>query len=237
MPGTLRNICMSVSLSGFQAGFVSSSTDTSTMSWCVLDSSLYWWFRLWCLRGFLVGCARFVCRGWEGSLLSFFPGWGFWDFFSSQVAPHWLLMHWGGFHDSKYDSQSHVLDFVQPTLVGLGGRSPHSGCILHGCSYCCCVHFGQKWWVSTPGSSCKLSHQGLFLQTTSLHLLYLWLPVSRVSSFTPRKVGVSVWGMISSFSRTLICSFEVEREKRVLFALLVFISRGPSPVSTCWYHW
>ena len=25
----------------------------------------------------------------------------------------------GGFHGSKYDSQSHVLDFVQPALVGL----------------------------------------------------------------------------------------------------------------------
>ena len=70
MPGTLRNICMSASLSGFQAGSVSSSIGTSTMSWCVLDSSLYWWFRLWRLRRFLVGCARFVCRG---SLLSFSP--------------------------------------------------------------------------------------------------------------------------------------------------------------------
>ena len=49
--------------------------------------------------------------------------------------------------------------------------------------------------------------------------------VSRVSSFTPRKVGVSVWDTISSFSHSLICSFEVEREKRVLFVLLVFISR------------
>ena len=43
------------------------------MSWCVLDSSLYWWFRLWRLRRFLVGCARYVCRGWESSLLSFSP--------------------------------------------------------------------------------------------------------------------------------------------------------------------
>ena len=73
MSGTLRNICMSASLSGFQAGSVSSSTGTSTMSWCVLDRSLYWWFRLWRLRQILVGCAGFVCRGWEGSLLSFSP--------------------------------------------------------------------------------------------------------------------------------------------------------------------
>ena len=91
MPGTLRNICMSVSLSGFQAGSVSSSIGTSTMSWCVLDSSLYWWFRLWRLRRFFVGCARFV-RGWEGSLLSFSP----WTrilrlLLLSQVAPHWLF--------------------------------------------------------------------------------------------------------------------------------------------------
>ena len=49
-PGTLRNICMSASLSGFRAGFVSSSIGSSAMSWCVLDSSLYWWFRLWRLR-------------------------------------------------------------------------------------------------------------------------------------------------------------------------------------------
>ena len=54
--------------------------------------------------------------------------------------------------------------------------------------------------------------------------------VSHVSSFTPRKVGVSVWGTISSFSSSLICSFEVEREKRVLFVLLVFISRPQSSV-------
>ena len=41
--------------------------------------------------------------------------------------------------------------------------------------------------------------------------------VSHVSSFTPRKVGVSVWGTISSFSRSLICSFHVE-ESAVCFA-------------------
>ena len=64
---------MSVSLSGFQAGSVSSSIGTSTMSWYVLDSSLYWWFRRWRLMRFWVGCVRFVCRGWEGSLLSFSP--------------------------------------------------------------------------------------------------------------------------------------------------------------------
>ena len=148
MPGMLRNICMSMSLSGFQAGSVSSSIGTSTMSWCVLDSSLYWWFRLWRLRRFLVGCARFVCRGWEGSLLSF---------------SHWmrilrlLLLSSGstlaGFspchalgwlHGSKYDSHSYVLDFVQPVLVGLGSCTPRSGCILHGWSYCCCVDFGRN---------------------------------------------------------------------------------------------
>ena len=117
IPGTLRNVCMSASLSGFQAGSVSSSIGTSTMSWCVLDSSLYWWFRLWRLRRFLVGCARFVRRGFKAAFSVFLPGWGFWDFFSSQVALHWLFffprdMHRGGFHGSKYDSQSHVLDFV-----------------------------------------------------------------------------------------------------------------------------
>ena len=47
--------------------------------------------------------------------------------------------------------------------------------------------------------------------------------VSRVSTFTPRKVGLSVWGTISPFSHSLICSFDVERKKRVLFVLLVFI--------------
>ena len=73
MPGILRNICMSVSLSGFQAGSVSSSTGTSTMSLCVLDSSLYWWFRLWRLRRFLVGCARFVLDGGKAAFLVFLP--------------------------------------------------------------------------------------------------------------------------------------------------------------------
>ena len=139
MPGTLRNICMSSSLSGFQTGSVSSSTSTSTMSWCVLDSSLYWWVRLWRLRRFLVGCARFVCRGWEGSLLSFSPWMRILRLLllssGSTLAVFFFffhVMHKGGFHGSKYDSQSHVLDFVQPALVGLGSRSPRSGCILHG---------------------------------------------------------------------------------------------------------
>ena len=61
------------SLSGFQAGSVSSSVGASTMHWCFLHSSLYWWFRFWPLERFLMGCARFACRGWEGSLLSFSP--------------------------------------------------------------------------------------------------------------------------------------------------------------------
>ena len=73
MPGALRNICMSASLSDLQSGSVSSSIGASTMFWCFLYSSLYWWFRLWCSRRLLVGCARLVCRGWEGSLLSFSP--------------------------------------------------------------------------------------------------------------------------------------------------------------------
>ena len=73
MPGTLRNTCTSASLSGLQAGSVRSSTGASTLSWCFLDSSLYWWFRLWRLSRFLVGCASYFCRGWEGSLLSFSP--------------------------------------------------------------------------------------------------------------------------------------------------------------------
>ena len=163
MPGTLRKICMSVSLSGCQAGSVSSSIGTSTMSWCVLDSSLYWWFRLWRLRQFWWVVSGLRVEGGKAAFLVFLPEWGFWDFFSSQVVPHWLffhVMHWGGFHGSKYDSQSHVLDFVQPALAGLGSRSPCSGCIIHGWSYCCCVDFGQNWWVGTPGSSCELSHQG-----------------------------------------------------------------------------
>ena len=150
MPGTLRKKnCMAVSLSGCQAGSVSSSTGTSTMFWCVLDSSLYWWFRLWRLRRFLVGCARFVCRGWEGSLLSFFS---LNEDFETSSPLKWFYigcffsMSCTGvvFHSSRYDSQIHVLDFVQPALVGLGSRSPCSGCILHGWSYCCCVDFGQN---------------------------------------------------------------------------------------------
>ena len=73
MPGTRRNICTSASLSGLQAGSVSSSIGVSIMSWCFLLSSFYWWFRLWCIRRCLVGCAKFVCRRWERSLLSFSP--------------------------------------------------------------------------------------------------------------------------------------------------------------------
>ena len=68
-----------------------------------------------------MGCARFVCRGWEGSLLSFSP----WMrilrilLFSSgsTLAVFFRVMHWGGFNGSKYDSQSHVLDFFQPAVL------------------------------------------------------------------------------------------------------------------------
>ena len=48
MPGTLRNICTSASLSGSQAGSVSSSIGAATMSWCFPHSSSYWWFWLRC---------------------------------------------------------------------------------------------------------------------------------------------------------------------------------------------
>ena len=76
MPGTLRNICMSVSLLDFQAGSVSSSIGTSArqdlsaallvhpqclgVSWTVLCTGGSGFD---VLRRFLVGCARFVCRG------------------------------------------------------------------------------------------------------------------------------------------------------------------------------
>ena len=75
-----------------------------------------------------MGCARFVYKGWEGSLLSFFSLDE--DFETSPLK--WLhigcffhVMHWGGFHGSKYDSQSHVLDFVQPALVGTNKPGQH----------------------------------------------------------------------------------------------------------------
>ena len=57
MPGTLRNVCMSAFI----------------MAWCMLDSSLYWRFRLWHSSRFMEGCARLLCRGREGSLLSISP--------------------------------------------------------------------------------------------------------------------------------------------------------------------
>ena len=55
------------------------------------------------------------------------------------------VVHLGGVHGSNYDSQGHVLDFVQPALVGFGNRCPRSGCILHGWPHCCKVNFGQNW--------------------------------------------------------------------------------------------
>ena len=137
------------SLPGFQAQSVSSSICTCTMSWCVLDSSLYWWFRLWRLRRFLGSCVRFVCRGWEASLFSFSPWMRILRLLllssgSTLAGVFFHVMQWGGFHGSKYDSQSHVLHFVQPVLIGLGSCSPCSGCTLHGWSYCCCIDFGQN---------------------------------------------------------------------------------------------
>ena len=87
-----------------------------------------------------MGCARFVCRGWEGSLLSFSPwmrilrllevlllssGCTLAVFSMTCIGPR------GGFHGSRYDWQSHVLDFVWPVLVGIGSCSPCSGCISH----------------------------------------------------------------------------------------------------------
>ena len=95
-----------------------------------------------------MGCARFVCRRWEGSLLSSSPWMRVLRLLllssGSTLAVFSHVIRWGSFHGSKYDSQSHVLDFVQPALVGLGSHSPRSGCILHGWSYCCYVNFGQN---------------------------------------------------------------------------------------------
>ena len=105
------------------------------MSWCFLDSPLYWWLRLWRLRRFLVGCPSCVCRGWEGSLLSFSPWMKFLSLLLLSTGSTmavccccycWLffhVMHRGGFYGSKYDSQGHVLDFVQPALIDLGSHS------------------------------------------------------------------------------------------------------------------
>ena len=94
-----------------------------------------------------MGCARFVCRGWEGSLLSFSPWMRILRLLlsgGSAVAVFFHVMQWGGFNGSKHDSQGHVLDFVQPALIGFGSRSPRSGCLLYCWSYCCCVNFGQN---------------------------------------------------------------------------------------------
>ena len=69
MPGTLRNVCMSASLSGFQAGSVSSSADRSTMSWCVLGSSLYWWSRLCAWGDFWWAVPGLCVEGGKAALL------------------------------------------------------------------------------------------------------------------------------------------------------------------------
>ena len=36
-------------------------------------------------------------------------------------------------------THGHILDFIQPALVGLGSHSPCGRCILHGWSHCHCV--------------------------------------------------------------------------------------------------
>ena len=175
------------------------------MSWCFLDSSLYWWLRLWHLRLFLVGWARFVCRGWEGSLLSFSP------------CMRFLRL---------------LLSSVQPAHIGPGSRSTRSGRILHGWSYCCYVHFGQNWWVDTPGSS----HQGKFLHTASLHLLYLRLPDKSCASLTPRKVGCLSGAR--SHPSAAVLSVPLRRKGRRECCLFCHcLSQGPIPASTCWYYW
>ena len=70
-----------------------------------------------------MGCARFVCRAWEGKRLSFSP----WmrilkplllssDSTLAVFSLH--VMHWGGFHGPKDGWQG------WPAFVGLRSRSP-----------------------------------------------------------------------------------------------------------------
>ena len=60
MPGTLRNVCMSASLSRFQEGYVSGSIGASTMPWCVLDSFIVLAVRALALEAIFGGLCQ-VC--------------------------------------------------------------------------------------------------------------------------------------------------------------------------------
>ena len=180
-----------------------------------------------------MGCARFVCRGWEGSLLSFSPWMRILRLLllsSGSTLAFFHVMHSGGFHGSKYDSQSLVLDFVQPALVGLSSRS------LYRDAYTMVGRTVAVYtFVRIDESSPQVVPASFLIKASFCRLLLpifsiCGFQVSRVSSFTPRKMRVSVWGTISSFSCSFICSFVVEREKRVLFVLLIFISRPQSSV-------
>ena len=133
-------------------------------------------------------------------------------------------MHWDGFHGSKYDSQGHVLDFVQPALVSLAAV-PHTVDVYCMVGSTVAVFAPQ---VVSASFLIKARFCRLFLFIFSI----CGFQVSRVSSFILMIVWVSVWGTISSFSCNFIKIFEVEREKRVLFVLPMFMSR-PIPVSDC----
>ena len=83
------------------------------------------------------------------------------------------------------------------------------------------------WIHFLPVSSCELLIKASFSPSSQS----CGFKASCMSSFTSRKLGMSVWGTISSFSRGLICSdaFQIPRllACSMLETLVVMVARRP----------
>ena len=117
-----------------------------------------------------------------------------------------------GFHGTKDCPQANILNLVQFVGVCLGCCHPGTLNIYQRWSDCPCVVHFQNLGAGVPDSFFRT---GNFLMPFVSMLYMCSFHVRWVSSFTPRKVGVSTWGNVLPASFMATFSLAVEREKTV----------------------
>ena len=221
----------------FEISFSHRCPSVVRMSACSFCCSFTRWFRLFLFNLFFVGSLSFWCKGWSGILF----------IFSAWIRSLACLLPSSGstpavfsisaigvvFHGAKDCPQADILNFFQFVGVRLGScrprRWPH---IPEKAGQPPCRRFLESWsWhpsVFQTISSGTASFLMPFFSMSSMCGFH----ESRVSSFTPRKVGVSTWGSVLSPSFMVTFSLEVEREKNCGLGLHFTDLKTPSHLST-----
>ena len=201
----------------FEFSFSHRCPSVVRMSACSFCCSFTRWFRLFLFNLFFVGSLSFWCRGWSGILF----------IFSAWMRSLACLLPSSGSTPAVF------------SMSAIGVVSWHQGLSSSRCSELCPVCWCASWqlsprcWPHIPEKAGQLPCRR-FLESWSWHpsvfqflqdskLLDAFFSMSsvcgfqesRVSSFTPRKVGVSTWGSVLSPSFMATFSLEVEREKTV----------------------